>query len=90
MVRREHCGIVYRATRSRCESRDDAVFPPMPTRCRIPLVRRLRAASLQDLLDRAPPKVEHSPADSSAEVRCDTYGTCASNCRASRTKREGT
>ena len=27
MVRREHCRIVYRATRSRCKSRDDAVFP---------------------------------------------------------------
>jgi hypothetical protein len=32
-------------------------------------------------IDRVPPKVEHSPADSSAEVRCVTYGTCASNCR---------
>ena len=29
MVRREHCRIVYRATRSRCKSRDDAVLPPM-------------------------------------------------------------
>ena len=37
--------------------------------------------SLQDLLDRVPSKVEHSPADSSAEVRYGTYGTCASNCR---------
>ena len=40
MVRRQHCRIVYRATRSRCESRDDAVFPAVPTLCRITLVRR--------------------------------------------------
>ena len=31
MVRRQHCRIVYRATRSRCESRDDAVFLAVPT-----------------------------------------------------------
>ena len=31
MVRREYSGIVHRATRARCESRDDAFFPPMPT-----------------------------------------------------------
>ncbi|HEY6675753.1 MAG TPA: hypothetical protein VIZ87_03135, partial [Terrimicrobium sp.] len=37
--------------------------------------------TLQDLLDRVQSKVEHSPADSSAEVRYGTYGTCASNCR---------
>ncbi len=40
MVRRQHCRIVYRASRSRCESRNDAVFPAVPTRRRIPLVRR--------------------------------------------------
>ena len=40
MVRRQHCKIVYRATWSRCEWRDDAVFPAVRTRCRIPLVRR--------------------------------------------------
>jgi hypothetical protein len=37
--------------------------------------------TLQDLLDRVQSKVEHSPADSSAEVRYGTYGTCASNYR---------
>ena len=37
--------------------------------------------SLQALLDRVPSEVEHSPADSSAEVRYGTYGMCASNCR---------
>ena len=37
--------------------------------------------SLQALLDRIPSEVEHSPADSSAEVRYGTYGMCASNCR---------
>ncbi len=37
--------------------------------------------SLQAILDRVPSEVEHSPADSSAEVRYGTYGTCASNCR---------
>ena len=40
VVRRQHCRIVYRATRSRCKSRDDAVFPAVPTLCRITLVRR--------------------------------------------------
>ena len=40
MVRRQHCRIVHRATRSRCESRDEAVFPAVPTLCRITLVRR--------------------------------------------------
>jgi hypothetical protein len=30
--------------------------------------------SLQDLLDRVPSEVEHSPADSSAEVRYGIYG----------------
>jgi hypothetical protein len=99
MVRRQHCRIVYRATRSRCESRDDAVFPTVPPLCRITLVSRFRfrptigdprmtvneafraasslsmlsgdygPLSLQDLLDRVPSKVEHSPADSAAEVR---------------------
>ena len=34
MVRRQHCRVVHRATRSRCESRDDAVFPAVPTLCR--------------------------------------------------------
>ena len=111
MVRRQHCRIVYRATRSRCESRDDAVFPAVPTLCRITLVRRFHfrptighrrmtvneafrgsnlfsrlskvygLLTLQDLLDRVQSKVEHSPADSSAEVRYGTYGTCASNYR---------
>ena len=31
--------------------------------------------SLQDLLDRVQSEVEHSPADSSAEVRYGTYGS---------------
>ena len=31
--------------------------------------------SLQDLPDRVPSEVEHSPADSSAEVRYGTYGS---------------
>ena len=35
--------------------------------------------SLQTLLDRVPSEVEHSPADSVAEVRYGTYGRCASN-----------
>ena len=36
-----------------------------------------RLLSLQDLLDRVPSKVEHSPADSASEVRYGTYGECA-------------
>ena len=32
--------------------------------------------TLQDLLDRVQSKVEHSPADSTAEVRYGTYGMC--------------
>jgi len=32
--------------------------------------------TLQDLLDRVQSKVEHSPADSSAEVRYGTYDVC--------------
>ncbi len=32
MVRREYCRIVHRATRARCESRDDAFFPSMRRR----------------------------------------------------------
>ena len=37
--------------------------------------------TLQDLLDRVQSKVEHSPADSSAEVRYGPHGMGASNCR---------
>ena len=40
MVRRQHCRIVYRATRSRCESRDDAFLSAVPILYRITLIRR--------------------------------------------------
>ena len=46
-----------------------------------PVVKVYGLLSLQDLLDRVPSEVEHSPADSSAEVRYGTYGTCAGSCR---------
>ena len=40
MVRRKHCRIVYRATRSRCESRDDAFLSAVPILYRITLIMR--------------------------------------------------
>ena len=40
-----------------------------------PVVKVYGLLSLQDLLDRVPSEVEHSPADSSAEVRYGTYGS---------------
>ena len=43
-------------------------------------IRSLRAA-VPAGSERVPSKMEHNPADSSAEVRYVTYGTCASNCR---------
>ena len=46
-----------------------------------PVVKVYGLLSLQDLLDRVSSEVEHSPADSSAEVRYGIYGMCASNCR---------
>ena len=45
-----------------------------------PVVKVYGLLSLQDLLDRVSSEVEHSPADSSTEVRYGTYGTGASNC----------
>ena len=46
-----------------------------------PVIRSVRVPlSVQALLDRVPSEVEHSPADSSAEVRYGTYGMCVSNC----------
>ena len=45
MVRREHSGIVHRATRARCESRDDALFPPMSHHHKHPAITGQRCVS---------------------------------------------
>ena len=64
-IRRQHCRIVYRATRSRCESRDDAVFPAVPTRRRIALeqaIRHCNPASVASFRRRRPGPYERNAA----------------------------
>jgi hypothetical protein len=46
-----------------------------------PVIRSVRAAIPAGSARPNSIRLEHSPADSSAEVRYGTYGMCASNCR---------